>query len=211
MGDVRLEKSSISEKHGDARRFDEEFKIFAAIVDSSNDAIIGKTLDGTIISWNKGAENIYGYAKDEVLGKNVSLLAPPGRADEVAEILEKIRRGERVDHFETIRVSKDGKRIHVSLTISPITDIEGRIVGASTIARDITERRKMDDERLRLGAIVQSSEDAILGITLEGIITSWNQGAGKMLGYPLQEAVGKSVRILYPSARERELRATIST
>src|SRR4029077_7382446 len=129
-----------------------------AIVESSEDAIIGKDLDGIVTDWNKGAERLYGYSADEVIGKPISLLFTPHRANEFAEIMEKIKRGERVNHFETERQKKDGIRVEVSLTVSPIIDTEGRIVGASAIARDITERKRTEEalrkseERFRLAA-----------------------------------------------------------
>ncbi len=179
--------------------------MLAAIVQSSQDAIIGKDLRGIITSWNHGAERIYGYTAKEATGKSISMLVPPGRKDEVPEILQRIKKGEVIEHFDTVRTTKDGKTIHVSLMISPINDDAGRIIGASTIARDISERRRLDEERLRLASIVQSSEDAILGMTLEGMITNWNLGAEKLFGYFTTEAVGKSVRIIYPTDREDEL------
>jgi PAS domain S-box-containing protein len=113
----------------------------ASIVESSDDGIISKDLNGIIASWNDGAERIFGYAAAEVVGKPVTILIPPDRHDEEPTILERIRRGERVDHFETIRIRKDGSRVDISLTISPVKDADGRIVGASKIARDITERK----------------------------------------------------------------------
>jgi len=115
----------------------------ASIVECSDDAIYGKTLDGTILSWNQGAERIYGYAAAEMVGRPVSVLVPPNKPDEVPAILEKVRRGERVSHFETTRVRKDGEVIDLSLNVSPIRDASGQIVGASTTARDITEQKKM--------------------------------------------------------------------
>lgn len=120
----------------------------AAIVESSDDAIISKTLDGKITSWNRGASNIYGYTAQEVLGQSISILIPPDRQDEVPELLQKISRGERVDHFATIHRRKDGQQINVSLTISPIKDAEGegKITGSSTIARDITEGNRATEE-----------------------------------------------------------------
>jgi PAS domain S-box-containing protein len=117
----------------------------AAIVQSSEDAIIGKTLDGVITSWNKGAETIYGYSAEEALGRSISILAPPDLPDEIKQILQKIAEGERVDRYETARLRKDGKRIDVSLTISPIEDETGKIMGASTIARDISERKRIEE------------------------------------------------------------------
>ena len=125
-----------------------EAALLAAIVESSDDAIIGKTLDGTILSWNTGAELLYGYRAEEVMGKPISLLTPPDHPDEVPHILEKIRRGERITHFETVRLHKDGRRIAVSLTLSPIKESGGEVVGAAAIARDITLRRQAEEALL---------------------------------------------------------------
>ena len=184
--------------------------ILAAIVQSSQDAIIGKDLKGTIISWNYGAEKTYGYSAREALGKPISMLVPRGRHDEVTDFFEKIRRGESIDHFETVRITKEGKSLHVSLAISPIRDKTGRIIGASTVARDVSVRRKLDEDRLRLAAIVEYSEDAILGLTLDGIVTSWNAGAEKMFGFRAKDVTGKSVRMIYPTDRPDELPEIIS-
>jgi PAS domain S-box-containing protein len=115
----------------------------AAIVDSSDDAIYGKTLAGIIVTWNTGAEKVFGYSAAEIVGHSISGLVPVNRPDEVPQILEKVKRGERVDHFETVRMKKDGDLVDVSLTVSPIRDAAGRIIGASTIARDITEQKRM--------------------------------------------------------------------
>lgn len=127
-----------------------EIMRLAAIVESSADAIIGKALDGTILTWNTGAEKIYGYEAQEVIGSPISVLIPPERHDEMLLILEKIMGGERVEHVETIRLSKDGKRIDVSISVSPITDAAGQIIGASTMARDISEHKRMVGEMARL-------------------------------------------------------------
>jgi PAS domain S-box-containing protein len=122
----------------------------AAIVDSTDDAVIGKTLDGTIISWNKGAARIYGYTADEVIGQPISILIPPDRADELPSILARIARGERIDHYLTKRARKSGEVIDVSVTISPVQDETGRIVGASAIARDVTAQEDATKEALRI-------------------------------------------------------------
>jgi two-component system CheB/CheR fusion protein len=114
---------------------------FAAIVESSDDAIIGKSLDGVILSWNRAAERLFGYTAAEAVGQPISFLAPPERRDEMPTILSAVRRGERVDHFETERMAKDGHRLQVSLSVSPIKDADGRVVGAAKIARDITRRK----------------------------------------------------------------------
>src|SRR5215470_1663721 len=128
----------------------------AAVIESSDDAIATGTLDGTIVSWNTGAEKIYGYPEAEAVGKPIAMLVPPELPDEENKILETLRAGGRIEHFETVRVTKTGKRINVSLTISPIKDSSGRTVGISGIARDITERKRAEEtlheseERLRL-------------------------------------------------------------
>ena len=119
----------------------------AAIIESSDDAIVSKNLDGMIQSWNRGAERLFGHSAGEVLGKSITLIIPPELHTEESAILERLRRGERVDHFETARVAKDGRRVDVSLSISPVYDSGGRVIGASKIARDISERRRLDAER----------------------------------------------------------------
>jgi PAS domain S-box-containing protein len=118
----------------------------ALIADSSQDAIIGKNLDGIITSWNKGAEQIYGYKPEEVIGKSISFLAPKEHPDEIPMIMDKIRDGKRVEYFESVRVAKDGRRLNVSISVSPIWDAEGKIVGASAIARDITAQKRAEDQ-----------------------------------------------------------------
>ena len=127
----------------------------AAIVESTDDAIYGKTLEGNILSWNHGAERTYGYSAAEMVGRPVSVLVPPTIIDEVPQILERLKRGERVDHFETLRVKKNGEVIDVSLNVSPVRDASGKIIGASTIARDITEQKKLRE------ALTQRAKDIL--------------------------------------------------
>ncbi|QKK26952.1 PAS domain S-box protein [Rhizobium hidalgonense] len=122
----------------------------AAIVQSSDDAIISKNLDGTIISWNEGAERLLGYGTDEIIGKSIMTLVSPDRRDEEVDILDRVRRGQHIQHYETLRQRKDGSLVWVSLTISPLSDAAGKIIGASTIARDMTERRRADEHRKTL-------------------------------------------------------------
>ena len=130
--------------NGKASQLLEEVRArLAAIVESSDDAIIGKDLDGTIVSWNRGAERLFQYTAEEVIGKSVTVLIPPDRFDEEPEILGRVRRGDRVDHYETVRRRKDGTLLDISLTVSPIRDAQGKVVGASKIARDITERKNV--------------------------------------------------------------------
>jgi len=134
-----------------ARKRDEETLLhFAAIVESSNDAIISKNLDGTITSWNPAAERLFGYAAGEVKGRSIEFLFPPDRLDEERQILAKLKRGERIEHFETVRVRKDGRAVDVSVTISPVKDGSGQIIGISKMARDITDRRRAEEEIRRL-------------------------------------------------------------
>jgi PAS domain S-box-containing protein len=131
----------------------------AAIVDSSDDAIVGKTPDGVITSWNRGAERIFGWTAAEAVGRHVRLIIPPDRWAEEDDVLARIRRGERLDHYETVRVTKDGRLIAVSLSVSPVLDASGRIVGASKIARDVTERRRLEAEREHLLADAQAARE----------------------------------------------------
>lgn len=128
------------------KRADEARRRLAAIVESSWDAIIGKTLDGVITSWNQGAESIYGYESSEAVGRSIRMLLPSDCADDLDAILEKLRRGETIARYETERIRKDGSRIFVSLTVSPIRDLNGRVVGASTIARDISDRKRAQEQ-----------------------------------------------------------------
>ena len=155
----------------DRRRAEEAQARLAAIVESSQDAIVGKTLEGRIVSWNASAEQLFGYRADEVIGNSVTLLIPPELQSEELTILEKLRRGERIDHYETVRVAKDGHRIEVSLTISPIRDGAGRIIGASKIARDFTARKR-DEQRLatQYGVTQALAESATLSQAAERIL-----------------------------------------
>jgi len=179
--------------------------LLSAIVDSSDDAIISKDLNGVIMSWNKGAERMFGYTADEAIGQSIAMLIPPDRLFEEQRILEQLRRGERVDHFETIRVRKDGSRLNISLAISPVKDAGGRIVGASKVARNITEQKSISELQERLAAIVESSDDAIISKDLNGIIRSWNRGAERLFGYRADEIVGKHISTLAAPDRVDEI------
>jgi PAS domain S-box-containing protein len=148
----------------DRKRAEEAQARLAAIVESSDDAIVSKTLDAIITTWNRGAERLFGYTAAEAVGRPITLIIPPERLDEEPAILERLRRGQRVEHFETVRVAKDGRRLDISLTISPVRDAQGRIIGASKIARDITARKQVE-AALREQALLLR-EAAAAGLTI---------------------------------------------
>jgi PAS domain S-box-containing protein len=167
----------------------------AAIVESSDDAIISKSLDGIILSWNRAAEEIYGYPADEAVGRPISMLVPAELSDELAAIMDRIVRGERVAHFETVRVRKDGKRIHVSLTVSGIHDAYGRVIGASVVARDVSERRRSEAQ---FRGLLESAPDAMVIVDNQGTINFVNAQTELVFGYSREELVGASVELLVP-------------
>jgi PAS domain S-box-containing protein len=181
----------------------ERFRL-AAIVDSADDAIISKDLDGIIQSWNAGAERLFGYTADETIGRSVTMLMPPDRVNEEPGILARIARGERVEHYETVRRRKDGTLVEVSLSVSPIRDLRKRVIGASKIVRDISERRLAEETAAYLAAIVSSSTDAIVGKTLDGIVRSWNVAAERLFGYRADEAIGRAITPIIPPERLHE-------
>ena len=176
----------------------------AAIVDFSDDAIYTTSLDGVITSWNRAAERMFGWPSAAAVGRHVSLIVPPARRAEDDDVLARVRRGEVVDHFETVRLTKDGGLIDVSLSATPVRDALGHIVGISKIARDITERRRFDETRGRLAAIVESSNDVIVSKSLDGTITSWNRAAERMFGWTAAEAIGRPIMIIIPDDRRAE-------
>jgi PAS domain S-box-containing protein len=144
----------------------------ALIVDSSQDAIIGKNLDGIITQWNKGAEHMYGYSPQEMIGRPITTLCPKDRVDEIPGILDRIRQGERVEYFESVRVTKDGQRLDVSISVSPIHNAEGQVVGASAIARDITAQKKIEDQ------LRQSQKMEAVGRLAGGVAHDFNNLLG---------------------------------
>jgi PAS domain S-box-containing protein len=187
----------------------------AAIVESSDDAIISKTLDGIIRTWNQGAERIFGYTADEAIGKSITKLIPPDRIGEEGEIIARLRRGERIEHYETIRVCKDGTCLDVSLTISPIKDPSGRVIGASKIARDITSRKRMEaalreesrvlEELSRTGTLIASQLD--LHELVQSVTDTATELTGATFGaffYNVANAEGESFLLYTLSGVPRE-------
>jgi PAS domain S-box-containing protein len=186
------------------KRAEEAVSRLASIIESSEDAIVGKGLDGTILSWNRGAEIIYGYSASEVIGHPVQILTPSEYIDETMGIMEKIKKGERVDHFETVRVRKDGRLIKVSLTISPIKGPTGEITGFSTIARDITARKRAEDQLRKLSQAVEQSPASVVITDTKGSIEYVNPKFTQITGYTAEEAIGLNPRILKSGEKSPE-------
>jgi PAS domain S-box-containing protein len=186
--------------------------LLAAIVDSSDDAIVSKNLDGMITSWNKSAERMFGYTAREAVGQNITMIIPADRRDEETKIIEQLKRGERVDHFETIRVRKDKTLLNLSLSISPVRDGAGRIVGASKVARDITERKRAEgalresEERFR--AIVETTPECVKLVAFDGTLLHMNPPGLAMVGADSPDKViGKSVYNLIAANDRNKFRA----
>ena len=179
----------------------------AAVVRSSHDGIVAKDLNGIITDWNQSAERIFGYTAKEIIGKSILTVIPPNRHSEETEILSRIRRGELIDHYQTVRRRKDGRLIDVSLTISPVKDGAGRIVGVSKIAREITDQKQAERRLAEQARLLNLSNEAILVRDSEDRITYWNRGAEELYGYSPEEALGKVVHRLlqteYPKPREQ--------
>lgn len=174
-----------------------------AIVDSTDDAIVGKNLDGVVISWNRAAEQMFGYPAAEIIGQSITRIIPPDRLAEEASILDRVLRGEKLVHFETTRRRKDDEIIPVSLTISPIRSADGRIIGVSKIARDLSEVERVDHELRRrealLRSILDTVPDALVVIDGGGLIQSFSTAAQRLFGFRPEEAVGRNVSMLMPS------------
>ena len=212
----RLQKGSAGEERELGRESSSQARIeLAAIVESSDDAILSKNLDGIIHSWNKGAERIYGYSAAEMIGRHVSSLVPPGYPDDTPEIMRRLRLGERIEHYETRRQAKNGTVLSVSLTISPVRDEKGTIIGASAIARDITERKRselelrqsrqaLQDSELRFRSLVQNSSDIITILGADGSIRYESPSIERILGYSAEELLERNAfDLVHPDDRAR--------
>ncbi|HEY3108807.1 MAG TPA: PAS domain S-box protein [Chloroflexota bacterium] len=181
----------------------------AGLITASEDAIVGATLDGVVLSWNPGAERLLGHLAADVVGRPVSLLVAPGAETELPRVLDQLRRGDRFGHYETAWIARDGRRVDVSVRVSPVVDADGRVGGGVIVARDLGPRRERAEIVDRLAAIVSASEDAIIGKTLEGLVTSWNAAAERLYGYSAAEMVGHSVERIVPEDRRDELASVL--
>jgi PAS domain S-box-containing protein len=176
----------------------------AAVVESSEDAVISEGLDGRIQTWNRSATRLFGYPTAEAIGASIDIIVPPDRRHEDRDIVARVRRGEDVPHFETEGATKDGGTVQISVAISPICTPEGDVFGISRIARDLTHQRALERQAVRLAAIVDSSADAIVSKDLNGIVQTWNRAAERLFGYTADEIVGRSITLIIPPERRAE-------
>ena len=178
----------------DAVETDRQSRRTAALIESSHDAIVVKTLDGVILTWNPGAERLYGYPAEEMIGRSVTTLQLPDRAGEIQALLDRIATGERIAHHETVRTTKDGTHVDVSLSISPVHDAEGRLTGACEIARDITERKRAEtvlrDSEIYHRGLIEASLDGLVTVGPEMLLTDANKSMCELTGYHRAELIG---------------------
>jgi PAS domain S-box-containing protein len=182
-------------------QYAEREQLFIAAVESSNDAIVTKSLDGFITGWNEAAERLFGYSAREAIGKSIDIIVPPELRGEVRKILATVKDGGKVDHYETVRVNKDGKRIDISLSVSPVKSAAGIIIGAAKVARDITARKKaqqdLRESEQMASDIIAGALDGFVQINNAGEVIEWNPRAEEILGWSRQEALGKQLTDLY--------------
>jgi PAS domain S-box-containing protein len=203
VDEVRDKTAALRQKTEDHRHAETELalhaereRLYAAAVEHSDDAIVTKTLDGVVTAWNPAAERIFGYPAEEMIGQSIELIVPANRRDELHDILARLRRGERIDHFETSRITRDGRRVEVSLSVSPVKSATGEIIGAAKIARDISEKRKAQADLVReieeRRQIFETSLDLILVTDRKGLILHVSPSAKDILGYLPDEMIGRS-------------------
>jgi PAS domain S-box-containing protein len=180
----------------------------ASVVASSEDAIITESLDGTIETWNRSAETLFGYSASEAIGRSIDLIVPPELRGERG-VLASAHNSTR--HFETVGLTKAGGRVPISVAISPIATPDGEVIGVSCIARDMSHQKTLEREALRLAAIVNSSEDAIVSKDLNGVVQTWNRAAERMFGYAAEEIVGRPIRLIIPADRQSEEDEVLAT
>jgi len=176
----------------------------AAIVASSADAILGTTRDGTIRSWNAACERLFGRASEEMIGQSVLDIVPGELWDEEQAILARVASGASIENYETVRLAADGRPIEAAVTLSPIRDALGVVIGISSVVRDISEKKQAERGAAMLAAIITSTTDGVVSKTLEGIVTSWNKSAERILGYSEAEMLNKSISKIIPPDRQTE-------
>ncbi|MEU6961841.1 SpoIIE family protein phosphatase [Streptomyces chrestomyceticus] len=181
-----------------------EQELFRGLVECSQDAILTKTLDGRVTFWNAAAQRLYGYRAEEMVGRHIGLLIPPDLKDEEAGLLERIGRGERIEHYETRRVASGGRVLDVDVSLWPVRSRRGVVHAACSITRDITDRKKAEARIDELAVVVESSQDAILIKRLDGRVTFWNAAAQRMYGYLAGEMVGQHIGLLIPPDLKEE-------
>jgi PAS domain S-box-containing protein len=221
MGETNAKTAALEREVGEHRRtaaardhHAERERLFSAAVESSNDAIVTKSLDGIITGWNPAAEQLFGYEAKEAVGQGIDIIVPPDRLGEMRDILRRIGRGERIQHHETLRVRKDGQTVEVSLGISPIRGPSGAIIGASKIARDISESKKArealhESEQMARG-IIDTALDAFVQIDESAIIVDWNPQAEAVFGWSRQDALGQNFGKLIVAETDRaDLKAAL--
>ena len=184
----RTDRSRITAQESNSR--------LASIVNSSNEAIIGTTVDGVVTSWNPAAQEMYGYGEEEMVGRPLAIIVPPDRTDEFQHILEREKQGERIGHFESERIRKDGQRVQVSIAAAPIKDASGNLTGVAIAARDITEQKRAEEKLREQAALLQLANDAILVCDMQSRVAYWNRGAEKTYGISSTEALGNNVHDL---------------
>src|SRR5215469_8312439 len=186
---------------------EEALLTLAALAESSDDAIFSKTLDGIVLSWNSGAERLYGYSAHEMIGQSISTLVPHERRPEWEAIMQRLRAGQRIEHFETVSRRKGWSLIDVSITFSPVRDASGKVISTSTIARDITERNQMQEQlrasEKRFRALIEKSSDAIVLLDITGMLLYASPSTTRLLGYTPDELVGRSAfELIHPEDGE---------
>jgi PAS domain S-box-containing protein len=188
---LRQTLAELEDTKASLRKSEQQLRWLGTIVESSNDAILSTNLDGIITSWNAGADRLYGYSAEEVIGKLITILIPQERQAEEFTLIGRVRRGEHIECYETVRRRRDGKLLDVSLTVSPVRDAAGNVVGASKIARDITERKRERELLRRQANLLDQSHDAIFTWKIGGGIVYWSKGAERLYKYRAEEAIGR--------------------
>ncbi|MGO9558603.1 MAG: PAS domain S-box protein, partial [Acidimicrobiales bacterium] len=166
--------------------------LLLAAVESSTDAIISKQLDGTIVSWNPAAQRCYGYQAGEAIGQNIAMIVPEQLRSELSMMISRLARGERINDLETVRIRRDGSEVDVSVTMWPVFDGSDRVIGATCITRDLSDRQRSEKFRSRLASIVESAEDAVISLDNNGYVISWNPSAERLFGYQAEEMLGRA-------------------